>query len=136
MGWTQILMGDYAAARPNLTAALEADPDLADAYGYLGTLHFHQRNYEDAIVAFGPAIDLSEARSRRRTVQFATAAARTLRVPTSSPEVQRSPLPNSSIHWTFRRQCAGNSGPPQGGPAVSGCIRFDVLSAGRAMGLT
>ncbi len=70
LAWTQILMGDYAAAKQNLTTALEVDPDLAEAYAYLGTLYFHQRNYEDAIVAFGPAIDYAEARSRRRTVLF------------------------------------------------------------------
>lgn len=70
LGWTQLLLGDYDAARDNLQAALALDPAFADAYGHMGILYFHQRNYEDAIDMFGPAVEYGEARSRRRTVSF------------------------------------------------------------------
>ncbi len=70
LGLTHLLMGDYPNAREHLLAAATANPNMPDPHANLGTLYFQQRNYEDAITAFGQALHLGEIRSRRRTALF------------------------------------------------------------------
>jgi tetratricopeptide (TPR) repeat protein len=70
LGWTQLLQGDYEDAQENLELVVEIAPEFFRAYGHLGTLYFQNRNYEDAIEAFKPAIRYSEAQTRRNTVFF------------------------------------------------------------------
>ncbi len=68
LGLLLLLGGDYDKAKINLSRAIKLDPTFGEAYAHLGTLYFQQRNYEDAIEMFKPAIRYGEARSRRRTV--------------------------------------------------------------------
>ncbi|MCU0521026.1 MAG: tetratricopeptide repeat protein, partial [Anaerolineae bacterium] len=142
LAWTQILMGDYASAKQNLTTALEIDPDLAEAYAYLGTLYFHQRNYEDAIVAFGPAIGYAEARARRRTVLFSVTVEETEAIGQSprGPEVAFAEFIHpgdlqTPMRGQIRAAGAGalerdllNDSDRRNGSGISGQIRFDVMS--------
>ncbi len=70
LGWTYVLLGEYGKAQPLLEKAISLNPALPEAHGHLATLLFQNRNYEDAIEAFKPALRYGEARSRRRTVFF------------------------------------------------------------------
>ncbi len=131
LAWTQILMGEYGAARENLAVALEVDPDLAEAYGYLGTLYFHQRNYEDAIVAFGPAVDYAEARSRRRTVLFSVSLEKTDgigAVPQGTEVAIAEFVHPSDLQTPLRGQIRAVSAGAPTLPGLSGQIRLDVMS--------
>jgi tetratricopeptide (TPR) repeat protein len=141
LGWTQLLGGDYTAARPNLDRALELDPTLPDAYGYLGTLYFHQRNYEDAIVAFRPAIEYAEARSRRRTVHFLITEEPIdgIGLTPQGPEVAVADFvhpadPLAPLRGGFRAAERVAGGELKMG--VGGRIRFDVLSGRYTLSLT
>lgn len=139
LAWTQILMGDYTAARENLTAALEIDPDLADAYGYLGTLYFHQRNYEDAIVAFGPAIEYAEARSRRRTVLFLVTLENTVEIGAEprGPEIALAEFIHpSDLQTPMRGQIRAASAGVSERLGLNGQIRLDVMSGRYEVTLT
>ena len=131
LAWTQILMGDYAAAKVNLTTALEIDPDLAEAYAYLGTLYFHQRNYEDAIVAFGPAVDYAEARSRRRTVLFSVTVEETEAIgplPRGAEVAVAEFIHPADLQTPMRGQIRASEPVGTGGLGLGGQIRLDVMS--------
>ena len=127
LGFVQLLTGDYDKAKINLEKALEIDPTLGDAYAHLATLYFQQRNYEDAIELFKPAIRYSEARSRRRTVYFVITMEDTNAVG-SDPglaEVARAEFIHpSDLETPLRGVIAGQAG----GSQVTGRMRFDVLS--------
>jgi len=141
LGWTQLLAGDYAAARPNLTGAVERDPYLSDAYGYLGTLYFHQRNYEDAIIAFRPAIEYAEARARRRTALFVITeeAIDGLGTTPQGPDVAVAEFvhphdPHAPLRGVFRAAERVAGGELKMG--VGGRIRLDVLSGRYTLSMT
>ncbi|MGC9521080.1 MAG: tetratricopeptide repeat protein [Anaerolineae bacterium] len=127
LGWTQLLLGDYESARENLTAALEQDPNSADAHGHLATLYFHQRNYEDAIELFGPAIRLGEARSRRRTVLFLITE-EDINAVGAEPEGDEVAYAQFVHPSELQTPMRGEFKAVDGGASVQGQIRFDVMS--------
>ncbi len=126
LGWTYLLLGEYDKAQQRLNQALDINPMLADAYGHLATLYFQQRNYEDAIEAYAPAIRYGEARSRRRTVFFLITE-ETLGAVGDTPsesELARAEFVHpidfgAPLRGTFEGQ---------GGSPVRGHIRFDVMN--------
>lgn len=126
LGWTQLMLGEYDAAEVNLLSALEQDPDLVDAYGHLGTLYFHQRNYEDAIELFGPGIRYGEARSRRRTVRFVitTEEGNSIGAEPQGPEVAVAQFVHPE---SFQAPLRGQFQSVDGRTDIQGSIRFDVL---------
>jgi len=135
LGLTQLLLGDYDSAKVNLGAALDQDPNLADAYAHLGTVFFHQRNYEDAIEMFRPAIQLGEARSRRRTVLFVITAEDIGDIG-SEPgvaEVTTAAFIHPADPTTPMR---GNFEATDAAPEVQGQIRFDVLEGRYELAIT
>ncbi|MBN1248642.1 MAG: tetratricopeptide repeat protein [Anaerolineae bacterium] len=127
LGWTQLLLGDYNGAKTNLQAALELDPTITDVYGHLGTLYFHQRNYEDAIEMFKPAIAYGEARPRRQTVLFVITAeeSSSVGIEPQGPEVAMAAFVHPSEVETPMR---GEFRAADGTQSVSGRIRFDVMT--------
>lgn len=58
LGTLWLERGEPARAEPELRAALEADPAMADAYHNLGTLHFRQARFRLAAVEFGATAKL------------------------------------------------------------------------------
>ena len=127
LGWTQLLLGDYESAKANLQLALELDSNITDVYGHLGTLYFHQRNYEDAIVMFAPAIAYGEARSRRKTVLFSVTVEETNAIGSApqGPEVAVAAFVHpENIETPLRGEFLSADGTS----GVSGLIRFDVMS--------
>jgi tetratricopeptide (TPR) repeat protein len=133
LGWTQLLLGDYDSAKTNLEAALASDPLITDAYAHLGTLHFHQRNYEDAIEMFGPAITYGEARSRYRTVLFVITAEDTADAQLGS-QSQEGPRGNEVAVAAFvhpseiETPMRGEFRAADGTEAVRGHIRFNPIT--------
>ncbi len=127
LGWTQLLLGDYSSARENLSVALEHDPDSPDAHGHLATLYFHQRNYEDAIEFFGPAVRFGEARARRRTVLFLITEEDINAIgaePRGSEIAYAQFVHPSEIQTPMR----GEFRAVEGGAPIQGRVRFDVVS--------
>lgn len=53
------LAGDIEGAKRELSAAVEANPDLAIAWGYLGRIALQEARYEDAADAYQRAFDLT-----------------------------------------------------------------------------
>ncbi len=127
LGWTLLLLEDYPKAEKNLKHALEVDKTYGKAYGHLATLYFQQRNYEDAITNFKPAVRYGEAASRRRTVFF---------VITEEPSQQIGEHPQGReiaraefIHpLAFDAPLRGVIQGKEGFPSVTGRVRLDVLS--------
>ena len=133
LGWTHLLLGDYAAARDSLETALALDPTSADAYGHMGILYFHQRNYEDAIEMFRPAVEYGEARSRRRTVSFLLTLEEIDKVG-SEPQGPEFASANfihpEHFEDPLRAEFGGVSG-----SSLSGRVRLDVMSGRYAIKL-
>jgi len=127
LGWAQLLLGDYDSAKTNLHAALELDSDITEVYGHLGTLYFHQRNYEDAIEMYEPAIAYGEARSRRQVVLFSVTTEETDAIGSTpqGPEVAVAAFVHPEKIETPMR---GEFRAADGTSGVSGLIRFDVVS--------
>jgi tetratricopeptide (TPR) repeat protein len=144
LGWTlMIAFGDYDKAKRYLTQALDLAPDAPDVLGHLATLYFQQRNYEDAIATFRPAIRYGEARSRRRAVYFIITAEETNAVGASpqGPEVARAAFVHPvgaemPLRGVFEPAEEALGLELQGPSVVQGYVRFDVLSGRYNLELT
>jgi len=127
LGWSHLLLGDYDSARQYLVEALDLDPDAIDVYGHLGTLYFHQRNYEDALDMFGPALTYGEARSRRRTVLFSITTEDANGVG-GAPEGREVAVAAFVHPSAIESPLRGEFRAADGTTGVRGMIRFDPVS--------
>jgi tetratricopeptide (TPR) repeat protein len=135
LGLVLLMTGDYNKAQTNLDKAIETDPMSGDAYAHLGTLYFQQRNYEDAIEMFKPAIRYGEARARRRTVFFVLTMEDTNGVggEPAGPEVARAAFVHPEA---FEMPLRGSIEGRASGSEITGRVRLDPMNGRYEMTMT